>query len=93
MINRHRLTLYKFESAFKEKNKTFWKKINVWSTENWKCYNCEVIKHLVRDCIISYCERKELVIMNKKVMHNQLSWTVYYNNMYWIHWSFKNEVR
>jgi len=34
IINRHKLILYRFESAFKKKNKTFWKKNISWSTEN-----------------------------------------------------------
>jgi len=29
MIDRHKLTLYRFENVFKEKNKAFWKKINI----------------------------------------------------------------
>jgi len=85
MINRHKSILYRFESVFKEKNKAFWKKVNVWSTENQKCYNCEVTEHLVRNCKKSHCKKKELVTMNKKVVHNQLSWTACYNDMCWTH--------
>ncbi len=70
MINKHKSILHKFENVFKKKNKTFWKKISVWSTENWKYYNCEVTKHLVRDCKKFYCERKELAAINKRVVHN-----------------------
>jgi len=70
MINRYKSILHRFENAFKEKNKAFWKKINVQSTENWKCYNCEVIRHLVRNCKKSHCERKELAAINKRVVHN-----------------------
>jgi len=92
MINRHKSTLCRFENAFKRKNKAFWKKVSVQSTKNWKCYNCEVIKHLVRNCKKSHCERKELTTINKRIMHNQFSWTVCYNDMCWTHWSLKNEV-
>jgi len=31
--------------------------------------------------------------MNKRVVHNQLSWTAYYNDMCWTHQSKKDEVR
>ena len=34
--------------------------------------------------------KKKLVTINKKVVHDQLSWTACYNDMYWIHWSKKN---
>jgi len=34
MINRYKSILYRFESAFKRKNKAFWKRVIVWSTEN-----------------------------------------------------------
>jgi len=70
IIKRHKSTLYRFESSFKKKNKVFWKKVNVQSTENWKCYNCEVTEHLVRNCKKSDCERKELAAMNKRIVHN-----------------------
>ena len=83
VINRHKLILCRFESAFKEKNKAFWKKNTSWSTENWKCYNCEVIEHLVRNCKKSHCKRKELVTMNKKVVHDQFNWTACYDDMCW----------
>jgi len=70
MINRHKSILCRFKSALKKKNKAFWKKISVQSTENQKCYNCEVIEHLVRNCKKSHCERKELVATNKRVVHD-----------------------
>jgi len=85
MINRHKLILYRFESVFKKKNKAFWKKVSTQSTKNWKCYNCEVTEHLVRNCKKFHCKRKELATMNKKIVHNQLSWTVCYNDMCWTH--------
>jgi len=66
IINRHKLILCRFERVLKRKNKTFWKKNISWSTENWKCSNCKVIEHLVRNCKKSYCKRKELKTMNKK---------------------------
>jgi len=91
MINRHKSILYRFENAFKRKNKAFWKKNTSQSTENQKCYNCEVIGHLVRNCKKSHCERKELVTMNKRIVHDQLSWTACYNDMCWTHQSGKNE--
>ncbi len=58
MINRYKLILYRFENVFKRKNKTFWKKNTLWSTENWKCYNCEVIEHFVRNCKKSHHKKK-----------------------------------
>jgi len=85
MIDRHKLILYRFENAFKRKNKAFWKKNTSWSTENQKWYNCEVTEHLVRNCKKSHCKRKELVTMNKRIVHDQLSWTVCYNDMCWTH--------
>jgi len=85
MINRHKLTLYRFENVFKRKNKAFWKKVNVQSMKNQKCYNCEVTEHLVRNCKKSHNKRKELTTMNKRIMHNQLSWTACYNDMCWTH--------
>ena len=85
MINRHKSTLYRSESALKEKNKAFWKKNTLWLTENWKCYNCEVIEYLVRDCKKSCCERKKLAIINKRVVHNQFSWTACYDDICWAH--------
>jgi len=85
MIDRHKLILYRLKSVFKRKNKAFWKKNTLWSIENWKCYNCEVTEHLVRNCKKSHCERKELVTMNKRVVHDQLSWTACYNDMCWTH--------
>jgi len=93
MINRHKLNWHRFENVSKKKNKAFWKKNTSQLIENWKCYNCEVIRHLVRDCKKSYCERKELVTINKKVVHNQLSWTACYNDMCWTHWSSKNKIK
>jgi len=92
IINKHKSILHRSESASKRKNKTFWKKINIQSAENHKCYNCEIIEYLVRDCKKSHCKRKELVTMNKRVVHNQLSWTACYNNMCWIHQSEKDET-
>ena len=92
MINRHKSILCRFESTFK-KNKAFWKKVNVWSTKNQKCYNCKVTEHLVRDCKKSHCKRKKLVIINKRIVHNQLSWIACYNDMCWTHQSLKNKVR
>jgi len=83
MIDRHKSILCRFKNVLKRKKKIFWKKNTSWSTENWKCYNCEVIQHYVRNCKKFYCKRKKLVIMNKKVVHNQFSWTVCYNDMYW----------
>ena len=91
MINKYKLTLHRFESASKKK-KAFWKKISIQSTENQKCYNCEVIEHLVRNCKKSHYKRKELEFINKRIVHNQLSWTACYNNMCWIHWSEKDET-
>jgi len=85
MINKHKSILYRSESVFKKKNKAFWKKNTSQSTENWKCYDCEIIKHLVRNCKKSNYKRKELATMNKRIMHNQLSWTACYNDMYWTH--------
>ncbi len=73
MINKHKLILHRSESVFKKKNKAFWKKNTSQSTENQKYYNCEVIEHLVRDCKKFYCERKELVTINKRIVHDQLS--------------------
>jgi len=70
MINRHKSILHRFENVFKEKNKAFWKKNTSWSTENWKCYNCEVIRHLVRNCKKSHHKRKKLAAMNKKIVHD-----------------------
>jgi len=84
MIDRHKSILCRFENVWK-KFKVFWKKVSTQSTENWKCYNCEVIEHLVRNCKKFYCEKKELMTINKKVMHNQLSWTACYNDMCWTH--------
>jgi len=81
MIDRHKSILYRSESVFKKKNKAFWKKINVWSIKNQKCYNCEVTEHLVRNCKKSHCERKKLATINKKIVHNQFSWTACYNDM------------
>jgi len=91
MIDRHKSILYRFENASKKKNKAFWKKNTSQSIKNWKCYNCKVIRHLVRNCKKFYCERKELVTMNKKIVHNQLSWTAYYDDMCWTHQSEKDE--
>jgi len=85
MINRHKSILYRFESTSKKKNKAFWKKISIQSTENQKCYNCEVIEHLVRNCKKSHHKRKELAAMSKRVVHDQLSWTACYNDMCWTH--------
>jgi len=93
MINRYKSILYRFESVFKRKNKVFWKKVSAQSTENWKCYNCEVIEHLVRNCKKSHCKRKKLAAMNKRIVHNQFSWMVYYNDMCWTHQSEKNETK
>jgi len=92
IINRHKSILCRFENVFKKKNKAFWKKISVQSTENWKCYNCEVTEHLARNCKKSHCKRKKLVTINKRVVHNQLSWTACYNDMCWTHQSSKNEA-
>jgi len=92
MINRHKSILYRFENVFEKKNKVFWKKVSIQSTENQKCYNCEVTEHLVRNCKKSCHKRKELAAINKRVMHDQFSWTACYNDMCWTHWSEKNEA-
>jgi len=34
IIDKYKLILYRFENAFKKKNKAFWKKVNIWSTKN-----------------------------------------------------------
>ncbi len=85
MINRHKLILCRLKNAFKKKNKAFWKKNTLWSTENQKCYNCEVIEHLVRNCKKSHHKRKELAAMNKRIVHNQFSWTACYDDICWAH--------
>jgi len=81
IINKYKLILCRSESAFKKKNKVFWKKVSIQSTENQKYYNCEVIEHLFRNYKKSHCKRKKLATTNKKVVHNQFSWTACYNNM------------
>jgi len=70
MINRHKLILHRLKNVFKRKNKAFWKKVSIWSTENQKCYNCEVTEHLVKNCKKSHHKRKELTAINKKVIHD-----------------------
>ena len=57
-------------------------------SETQKCYNCEKLRHLVRDCkrLRKRSETKAFVT----VSHESLSWTACYDDMCWVHQSNKN---
>ncbi len=61
--------------------------------ETCKCYNCEKLKHLARNCKKPQQERKEVAATDTHIVHNALSWTVCYNNMCWTHMSSKDRVK
>jgi len=64
-----------------------------WWAETHECYNCEKPEHLARTCKKPQQERKEVAATNTHIVHNALSWTVYYNNMCWTHMSSKDKVK